>query len=177
MFFFTLVATTLTTIHHHHSPGCLQRPGLHSFFLHVVKSVLNTSLLSETLILSCSESLCLFTKLEKHLKPLAWSQAWKPLWFNCPSCYSNMLCICSTWSLCFFWALCLDARCLVSFTQFWPSCNSGFIKITYSITAAYHRKLPHSPWPMVSSPSLFLSGGLVSHLFPHTMMWWNVFTG
>lgn len=57
--------------------------------------------------------------------------------------------------------------CLWSFTQFGPSLNSSFIKIAYPVTAAYHRKAPHSWSPMVSSPSFFFLWGISSHALWH----------
>lgn len=56
MFFTPSAATALTTSHQYHGPGSLKLPvTLHGFFLHILKSVLNTARLSETPILPCSE--------------------------------------------------------------------------------------------------------------------------
>lgn len=147
MFFTPSAATALATSHEHHSPGSLQRSvTLHGFFLHILKSVLNTARLSETPILPCSEvSVSLYCAV-KTAQVTGMASGLTPTVVPLPSLllfkqnaympHSEPLLLWDPLSGC--------SLCLWSFTQFRPSLNSSFIEIAYPVTAAYHRKAPHS---------------------------------
>lgn len=175
MFSTPSAATTLTTSHQHHDLGYKPLPvDLHRFFLHILKSVLNTARLSETrtllrfevsVSLHCTGKASQVSDMASGLKPIVVQLALLVVQTERVHAPLGAFAFVgpSAWMF-----------CLWSFTQFRPSLNSSFIKITYPVTAAYYRKDPHSSRPTHSSPSLFFSRGLTSHLLPRSMTRWKV---